>query len=350
MSSEPARDDPGSPQPIRPAGGPAPSPLRPATWRHRLEYAALRLVTALVRVLPERIGLGAGAVLGWVAGTVFRVRRAVVDSNLTIAFPERSKAWRARVARASYAHLGRETAALLRNAMSDPEWTRKWVERRSRLADGVAEDTFAWAAERARNGQGTVAVTGHLGNWEVGGSALALRGLPLTAVAVGQANPLVDRRLKETRHRLGIDVVGKSRAPTRVGAALDSGRVVAIVADQNARRAGVRVDFFGRSASTARGAALFAIRTGAPVILGVALREPGWPQRYRVHLERVEWTPSGDLDTDVRRLTEAHTAALERHVRAAPEQYLWQHKRWREPRRSRSAPEEPPSGVPVLPG
>lgn len=326
---------------------------RPPTWRHRMEYAAVRMVTGLVRVLPERIGLGAGAVLGWLAGTVFRVRRAVVESNLDIAFPSEPRAWKNRVARASYAHLGREAAALLRNAMTDPEWTRAWVGRRSRLADADTEETFRWMMARAAAGQGTVAVTGHLGNWEVGGSAVSIRGLPLTAVVVRQANPLVDHRLRGTRRRLGIDVVGKSRAPVEVGAALASGRTVAIVGDQNARRAGVPVAFFGRSASTARGAALFAIRADVPVVLGIALREPGWPQRYRVHLERVEWSPSGDLEADIQSLTEAHTAALERHVRAAPEQYLWQHKRWRVAsggqRPPPTLPEEPTSGAPVLP-
>ena len=315
---------------------------------HRIEYAAVRAVSGIVRLLPERVALGTCAAIGWMAGSALRVRRSTVDANLALAFPDRPSSWRAALARRCYAHLGRETGALLRTTLSDPEWTRRYVLNRTRFADEQSESTFRWMQERSTRGDGTVVVTGHLGNWEIGASALSVRGLPLTAVAVGQANPLVDRRLRSTRDQLGVQALGKSEAPTRVGRALADGRVVAIVGDQNARRAGVFVDFFGRSASTARGTALFALRADVPVVLGVALREPGWPQRYRVHLERVPWTPSGERDEDVTTLTAAHTRVLERHVRGAPEQYLWQHKRWRPGGERVRTPEEPSREAPVL--
>jgi KDO2-lipid IV(A) lauroyltransferase len=107
------------------------------------------------------------------------------------------------------------------------------------------------------------------------------------------------------------------------------GRVAALVADQNARRGGIFVDFFGVPAATFRGPALFAVRTGAPLFVAVALRTSRHPQRYRVVLQEVTATRSGDPERDVARLTAAHTADLERWVRSAPEQYFWQHKRWK---------------------
>jgi KDO2-lipid IV(A) lauroyltransferase len=83
------------------------------------------------------------------------------------------------------------------------------------------------------------------------------------------------------------------------------------------------------AAATFRGPALFALRTGAPLFLGVALRRSRHPQRYRIVLEEVRVEPSGDLERDVERLTAAHADALARWVRAAPEQYFWQHRRWK---------------------
>lgn len=323
---------------------------RRPTALHRIEYLLTRAVTAVLRLLPERFGLGLCGGIGWLAGAVLRVRRSVVDDNLAIAFPERTRAWRARVARASYAHLGREFGVLLRTSLVDPERVRAGIEQRTWFADEASEGAFTWICERSQRGEGTIIVTGHLGNWEVGGSALAIRGLPLCAVAVGQANPLFDARLRETRARLGIELLGKSEAATRVTGALTSGKAVGLVADQNAREAGVSVQFFGRAASTARGAALFALRSGSPLVLTMALREPGWPQRYRIHLEPLEWEASGDLEADLLTLTQAHTSVLERYVRSAPEQYLWQHKRWRGSTAPRPGVEEPVQKAPVLPG
>jgi KDO2-lipid IV(A) lauroyltransferase len=92
---------------------------------------------------------------------------------------------------------------------------------------------------------------------------------------------------------------------------------------------GVFVPFFGRQAATARGPALFAIRSGAPVFVGIALRDPGWTQRYTVAIRRLPFRPTGDVDADTRSLLAEYTRALEEAVRQAPEQYLWQHRRWK---------------------
>jgi KDO2-lipid IV(A) lauroyltransferase len=124
-------------------------------------------------------------------------------------------------------------------------------------------------------------------------------------------------------------VIERGEAPKAILRALRAGRAAGIVTDQNARRGGIFVDFLGRPASTARGTALFALRTGAPLIVGVARRLPGFPQRYRCTFEAVEFDSTGDMERDVLKLTRAHTEYLERHVREFPEQYFWQHRRWK---------------------
>jgi KDO2-lipid IV(A) lauroyltransferase len=163
----------------------------------------------------------------------------------------------------------------------------------------------------------------------MGAAAVAARGVPVDAVVQVQRNARFDRDLTEARRNLGINVMSKQSAPRGVLASLRKGRLAALVADQNVLRAGVFVDFFGTPAATAKGPALFSLRTGAPLWAGVALREPGVRARYRVVLRPVEAELTGDAEEDVRRLTQAHTALLEAWVREAPEQYFWQHKRWK---------------------
>lgn len=287
--------------------------------RHRIEYGAFRVLRRSLALLPERVALGLGEGLGFIAGSVLRVRRPVVDDNLAQAFPERSARWRRRVASRSYRHLAREAVATFRLGATSSEQVRE-----ATTVEGLE------AFERARaEGRGALVVTGHLGNWEIGGAALAVRGVPVDAVALVQANRLFDRDLVETRGRLGMAVIRRGAAAREVLRSLSRGRVPALVADQNARSAGVFVDFFGRPASTFRGPALFALKTGAALFLGVALRSSRHPQRYRVVLEEVTVERTGDLHADVVALTAAYTRALERWVRAEPAQYFWQHKRWK---------------------
>jgi KDO2-lipid IV(A) lauroyltransferase len=286
---------------------------------HVLEYGLFRLVTALVSALPERAALGLGALVGWLGGSVLRLRRADVDRHLAQAFPERDRAWRRRVARASYAHLGREAVSTLRVTSKGPQE----VVARTTI---VGFEAFRAAVEQ---GRGVILVTGHIGNWELGGAAFSARGLAVDAVAKGMANPLFGADLESSRRRVGVGLVDLTGAPREALRSLRRGHVLGLIADQNAREQGIFVPFLGRAASTFRGPALFALRTGAPIFLGVSLREPGVPARYRVTVERIAAARTGDLEEDVRVLTAAHTAALERAVRAAPEQYFWQHRRWK---------------------
>ena len=174
-----------------------------------------------------------------------------------------------------------------------------------------------------------ILVTGHLGNWEVGGGAFTSRGISLDAIAKGMANKAIGDAIAGVRERLGIGLIHMGEVAREVPRSLLRGRVVAILADQHAHKGGILVSFFGREASTTRAPALFAIRTGAPIFLGIALRDPGWRQRYTVSLERIDFQSTGEVDADIRGLTAAHSAALERAVRLAPEQYFWQHRRWK---------------------
>jgi KDO2-lipid IV(A) lauroyltransferase len=257
-------------------------------------------------------------VAGWLAGRVLRIRRRVTRENLARAFPERSRAWRARVARESYRHLGRAAATTFRLSHLTPAeiLALSRVEGRELLAEPVAR------------GDGAILVTGHIGNWEVGGGALACRGLPLDVVVRPQNNPLFDRALVQARRRLGMNVVSRGDSVHVLLRLLRKGRVVVLLADQNAHADGLMVDFFGEPASTARGAALLSLRSGAPLVLGVALHHPAAPVPHHLVLEQVSISPSGVPARDVEALTRAHVAALERWVRRYPGQYLWQHRRW----------------------
>lgn len=290
-----------------------------ASLRHRLEFAGFLLLRGLARALPERWAIRFGELLGRLAGDVLRIRRRVAEDNVALAFPNRSESWRARVVKASFRHLGREAVSFLR-LLQEPA-----AELRQRTEVSGLDDLEAAVAR----GRGVVLVTGHYGNWEIGGASLAVRGVPIEVVGFRQSNRLFDAALRQARSTLGMRMLTKGEAPSKVLRALKAGRVVGLPADQDARSSGVFVDFFDVPASTPRGPALFAIRSGAPLFVGVAEALPGLEARYRLRLERVTVPRTGELHEDVRALTQSFTRRLEELVTADPGQYFWQHKRWK---------------------
>ena len=297
----------------------APSSVDPLA--HRLQYAAFRAARWVLSALPAPVALGLGDVLGWLMGVVLRMRRRVVDENLLQAFPDAEPRWRRQVARSCYRHLIRESIATFR--MVD-------VTRDEVLASVTPDEQqlAAFKADMAK-GKGVVVVTGHLGNWEMGGAWLAAGGLPLEAVVQVQRNRRFDEDLRNVRREVGLVTIPKQEAPRGVLRALRAGHAVALVADQNVTRGGIFVEFFGRLAATARGPAVFALRTGAPLWVGAAIRGKEGGTRYRICLEPIEFSATGDAETDIRRLTEAYTAVLESWIRADADQYFWHHKRWK---------------------
>lgn len=287
--------------------------------KHWAEYGAYRLLGGGLSIAPEVIADRGGAALGWMIARGAPVRWDVVTGQLKRAFPDAEEAWIRDIARKSYAHLGAEAVAMLRLAGLG--------------AAGVRSHTTVYGfdvLERAvAEGTGAVVVTGHLGNWEIGGASMACRGLPIDVIAARQRNLLFDRHLVGSRERLGMNVIYRGDARARALEALRKGHLVGILGDQDARQAGVFVDFFGSPASTARGPALFALRAKAPLVLGVVHRIPGHRPRYDVTFEEVVIERSGKLRDDITSLTQAFTSKLEAYIRKAPEQYFWLHKRWK---------------------
>lgn len=293
-----------------------------ATLSHRLEYAALRGAIAGLRLAGFPLAGAFGERLGALGYRPLGIRRGVVERQIAAAFPDRDAGNVAHLARAAYEHLGRTAVetALLPSLGPD------------RILD-LFEAVEGWSIveERLARGKGLIVVSGHLGNWELGGAYVAARGLPVDVVARAMANPLFDRYLTATRERIGMNVVHDADAVRRVPRALRSGRVVAFLVDQGViGLASTWVPFFGRFAKTPRGPAVFALRLGAPVVFGAAVRKPSG--RYLLSFEPIDVPHTGDLDADVDAIVANYTGVLESWVRRVPEQYFWHHRRWKHQR------------------
>jgi KDO2-lipid IV(A) lauroyltransferase len=296
------------------AGKDAPKP----TASHRVEYALARTLETAVATLPEGAADGVGRRVGRMVHAL-GIRRSTVEANLRLAYPDAPDEWIAATMKGAYEHLGREAAAILRLSKLD----------RQAIIDRTVPVGWDLLERSLSLGRGVILATGHYGNWEIAAATVASRGIPIAAIVRRQGNRLVDARLDQLRRNLGVETITQREAPHRVPRILRKNGVVGIVGDQDARRSGVFVPFFGVAASTHRGPALFALRLHAPVFSCVARRLPGPGVRYEVSGTPVEAERTGELETDVRALTTRLAAALEAEIRKAPEQYFWFHRRWK---------------------
>ncbi len=181
--------------------------------------------------------------------------------------------------------------------------------------------------EGLSKGKGLLVVTFHLGNWELGGACLASLGYSLSVVVQRIHNPYIDRLISDMRETSGMKTIQRNRAVKGAIKAMKANDIVVLLADQDAREKGVFVPFFGRMASTARGPAVLSIRQGVPAVMAFVIRTDDGS--YELSVEPILYERAGDLEKDVETFTRTFTSRLEEQIRAHPEQWLWQHRRWK---------------------
>lgn len=271
---------------------------------------------SLLAHLPSAVGLAAGRRLGDLLWWVLPGRRAVALDNLRRSFGgERSPAEVRCLGRRSFQHVG----------MNLVEACRYFLRPTHVMLSRVRMEGREHLQAAAAHGRGVLVLTAHFGNWELLAAAHGLSGLPLSIVTRQLDHPLLDDLAARFRRRSGAELIVKRQAVREVLTALRRQRMVGILLDQNATRAeGVFVPFFGSPASTSKGLALLALRTGAPVVPIFLRREPDG--RHCMEVGAALPPPADGLVTSY---TATFNRVLEAAILRAPEQWLWMHDRWR---------------------
>jgi KDO2-lipid IV(A) lauroyltransferase len=301
-------------------------------------YLVLRWLVCVVQALPVWAALAVAEGLAWCVYYAVPSRRRIALENVAAAFAHWSPSQQQAVVRNMYRHFVRAVVEnlLLARKLHVHNW-RSFIDiSRARLLAEVLLDR-----------RPVLLVTGHWGNWEVGGYVPTLLGFHTYAIARVLDNPYLERLVRRLRQSSGQTLIAKKDDFDRLTAVLASGGKVATLADQDAGPRGVFVPFFGRPASTHKAVALMALEFNALiVVLGVArvsrnARRFAPPLLgtdticYAVEVEDIiEPRDYAGAPAAVQQITARFTAALERLIRRYPEQYFWVHRRWKHQPRS----------------
>jgi KDO2-lipid IV(A) lauroyltransferase len=173
-------------------------------------------------------------------------------------------------------------------------------------------------------------ITGHLGNWEMAYQlGVCYIDRPVAAVARPVEPPLIDRFLTNFRTRFGSTIIKKKRALPAMARVLFHGKILGLLVDQGVSPSeGVEVTFFGRRVLATPVVALLARRYGCPVFPIFCVRQPD--NRLLAFMENpLPLVRTKDQRADIVTNTQVMMDAIERAIRAYPEQWFWFHKRWK---------------------
>lgn len=292
--------------------------------RIRTRYDSLlgrQILYLLARIVPhlsQDRALALGRMLGWLAPRLSPYRFFRVFRDIRLAFHDELE-WRQclTIALNAYRHLGISLIEFLRLPDLTPEEVRALV-----WIDGAEHLDAALTA-----GRGAVLLTGHIGNWEMGGTGLSVFGYPITAVARPQDIPTLDNLFLRIRKVHGMHVMPLSDVRGCINT-LRENRFLAILGDVNAKNPGAFVQFFGRPAATYTGAAYLALTTGAPIIPLFDERLPDYSHRIHVH-PPIPICATGDRRHDLLTTTMRIQFVIQEEIRRRPHEWFWQLQRWK---------------------
>ncbi len=285
-------------------------------FRHRLEYAGVLLIAGFVRLLSDRLMYFIADRMADFAFSVVKMRRQVTLDNLHLAFPEKSEKELVDIAVRAYRGFARMIFDYSRLPLLNASTIDKYIE---------TMDTKP-IEEKMKQGKGVLMLSGHFGSWEICGSGLSIKGMPLSFLVGEQHNKLVDDEMNRLRMSAGVEIIQMGVALRGVIKVLRNCKCVAILVDQDAGMDGTFVNFFGKPASTPKGPAAFALKTKAAVFMMSCIKtESG---RHKIVFEEIP-VDSPDPDDPVKDITQRYTAVLEKHIRMHPDHYFWMHRRWK---------------------
>lgn len=278
----------------------------------------IRCVSRFVGCLPARLQIGLGTLLGWGLRRVVRFRRTVVRQQMRAALGAEAAT---AIEPAVYRHIGLTAVELLRQAaLADDQ-----------LEELIKFDGLEHLEKALERGRGVLALSGHLGNWELPLPMVNRHGPEMYVVykeLKHAAGETFRRMIRDDRGVHGISRHGAARAVLK---ALKENAMVGFVLDQNMTAdEGIFVDFFDMPACTMPGLAVLAERSGATVLPVCCYRDANdWNHHMRFGAPIELESGAEDRNANARTNTARFTLELERMIQERPAQWIWMHKRWK---------------------
>ena len=289
-------------------------------------YFVVRIVICVLQSLCLERGVAFAKWLGWVCCRVLKIRHRTVMENLRTAFPESTQAWRERVECESWQHLLAMVVEIAHapRLIHDTTW-------RDHVA--LSNREMRQTVRHLLSDRPVLIVTGHLGNFELGGVMLGMLGFPSYTIARKIDNPYLDQFVNQFRGSTGQFILAKNGEFDKIMAVMNAGGTLSFLADHHAGPHGCKVRYFGRNASAHKVIAIFSMEHQSPVVVCGTMRQETKsgrqiPMKFRMCVEAIH-EPDPENDT-VRGVTQWYTDQIEAMVRRHPTQYWWLHRRWRD--------------------
>ena len=284
-----------------------------------IEYMFFVLFSYLFRITGLKTARHLASALAALFYYIIPIRKETVIENLSYAFPSLSRQEINKIAYNCY----KSFSITLVEILSIPWLSREQIKRMIFCSNADL------ILERYKEDKGVILLSAHYANWEYIALSVSLQiNVPFHVVVKPQRNPYVTKWLERARTKWINKIIPSGISIRQVYKELLDKNIVAMVADQRGPRDGIKLDFLGRPAYFFPGPALLSIKTGAPLMYGIPVRQRDYSYKAEIFEVNKENLPENE-DEKVIELTRRHKEYMEKLIKEHPEQWFWMHKRWK---------------------
>jgi len=177
--------------------------------------------------------------------------------------------------------------------------------------------------------KGAIALSAHIGSWELGGAVVASLGYPFYAIVLDHKDKRVNDFFIGQRAAVNMNAISMGTQLKSCFHVLKRNSVLAIMGDRDFsdRGRGTKVNFLGRPTVLPRGPAFFSLKTSAPIIPTFLIRKKDNTVEL-IFEEPIIPEDTGIRDRDVKAITEKYVSVIERYIRTYPDQWYAFRKIW----------------------
>ncbi|MCX8081973.1 MAG: lysophospholipid acyltransferase family protein [bacterium] len=195
-----------------------------------------------------------------------------------------------------------------------PRWNKRYVEKKVKI------ENIEFLDEYLKGGNGVIALTAHIGNWELSGVIASILGYKVTAVAIPYINSSVTKICKEIRNSRGLEVILTGENPKKLLRTLRENRVLAVLGDRVFTEKGMSIKFLGVDTVIPRGPATLSVKTKTPLVTGFLVREG---RHYRFFFNKIPTPPSSFTEEEkIDFLVSKGAEVMEKVIMDYPDQWL----------------------------
>ena len=287
--------------------------------KNNIIYGSIVVLIFLLRCLNRRLAILLMRGIGWFAWHLALHERKKSMRHLTDALGE---TFSAEEINSISQGVFNNIAVCVADAVRLPVLVKQGLDRIVRV------ENFHHLTDAVALGRGVFLQTGHFSNWELMGTWLVEKGIPLRVIAKRSYDPRLDDIIVGYRNSAGYANTARGNSLKAIVQGLNEGCVYGMLFDLDTKVKGVFVDFFGKPAHTAVIPAMLATQHDIPMVpLFIRLNDD---YTYTIECQPpLAFQKTDDSRADALANTQCCSDVYESMIRRYPKHWIWMHSRWK---------------------